>query len=164
MTGATPDQRFDADRPLAGYGLLVGAYVGLVAGVLVTARKRDILLDRVDIGDIALLAVGTHRLSRTLSREKVSRPLRRPFTQVQEDAPSPPGEVTERARPGQSPLRHAVADLLTCTLCLDQWMATALAAAYLAAPRATRTVAAVLAVRSGADVLQLAYGRLATRA
>ncbi len=164
MSAAEDTTSFDAERPLGAYALLAGAYVGLLGGVVAAARRRDLLLDRVDAGDLALLAIGAHRLSRMLSREKVSRPLRRPFTRVDPDAPSPPGELAEDVRPGQTPLRRAVADLLTCTICMDQWTATAFTAGYLAAPRATRTVATVLAVRSGADALQLGHARMVREA
>lgn len=152
---------FDAERPLGAYLLLAGAYAVLVGGVLAAGRRRRLLLEGISPGDLALLSIGAHRLSRTLSREKVTRPLRKPFTRVAGDAASPPGELAEEARPGQPPVRRAVADLLTCTICLDQWTATALLAGHLSAPRATRTVAVLLAIRSGADVLQLAHGRLA---
>lgn len=161
MGGDAQAGDFDAERPLGAYLLLAGGYAGLVGAVLAAGRRHDVLLERAAPGDFALLAVGAHRLSRTLSREKVSRPLRRPFTRVRDDAPSPPGELAEEARPGQPALRRAVADLLTCTLCLDQWTATALLAGYLAAPRATRTLSALLTIRAGADVLQFAHARLA---
>lgn len=160
-TGEPAVADFDADRPLGAYLVLAGAYAALVGGVLAAGRRRRLLLEEIAPGDLVLLSIGAHRLSRTLSREKVTRPLRKPFTRVDEDAASPPGELAEEARPGQPPVRRAVADLLTCTLCLDQWTATALLAGHLAAPRATRTLAALLAIRSGADVLQLAHGRVA---
>lgn len=158
----TATDEFDREHPLGAYLLLVGGYLGIVGTTLVAGRRRNLLLERISAADLALLTVGAQRLSRTVSRDKVSRPLRRPFTTVDEDAPAPPGEVREHVRADQHPMRRAIGDLLTCTLCLDQWTATALLAGFLAAPRATRTVAVLLAMRSGADVLQVAQGRWAT--
>lgn len=155
----TPED-FDRERPLGGYLLLAGAYAGVVGTMLVAGRRRDLLLERISAADLALLTVGAHRLSRIVSRDKVSRPFRRPFTSVDAEADAPPGELSEHARTGQGSVRRAIGDLLTCTICMDQWTATALMAAFLAAPRTTRTLATLLAMRSGADVLQLAQGRL----
>lgn len=152
---------FDAERPLAGYAALAGAYAVLLAGGLAAARRRGGLLEELPPADLAVLTVGAHRLSRTLSREKVTRPLRRPFTVVREDAAAPPAELDERTRTDRGTLGRAIGDLLTCTLCLDQWTASALLTGYLVAPRVTRTLAVLLTMRAGADALQLAHGRLA---
>lgn len=157
----TEPGEFDREHPLGAYLLLVGGYVGIVGAALVAGRRRNLLLERISAADLALLTVGAQRLSRTVSRDKVSRPLRRPFTTVDEAAPAPPGEVAEQVRTDQGPVRRAIGDLVTCTLCLDQWTSTALLAGFLAAPRATRTVAVLLTMRSGADALQLAQARAA---
>lgn len=79
--------------------------------------------------------------------------MRAPFTRFQDDAGA--GEVEEAAR-GRG-LRRAIGELLVCPYCLDVWVACALTAGLLLAPRATRWIAAILSATSGADALQIAY-------
>ncbi len=53
-------------------------------------------------------------------------------------------------------------ELMTCTVCLDQWVAAGFALAHARAPQPTRVVAGAFAVKSVADVLHLVYARTAT--
>lgn len=140
-------------RPLAGYLVLIGAFNGLVAAGLVAAHRADRLPDRVGGGDLALGAVATYKLSRLLSRDRVTSGLRAPFTRFQEDAGH--GEVEEAAR--GTGLRRAVGELLICPNCLGQWVAGAFAAGFIAAPRGTRAVASMFAIDAAADALQLLH-------
>src|SRR5437588_12563356 len=108
----------DAERPLASYALLGGTYAAAFGGVLVAGRRR--IPERFALGDLALLALGTHKLSRLITRDRVTRPLRAPFTEVDEE--DPPVELSERAT--GTGLRRAVGELLSCPYCLDQWIAS----------------------------------------
>jgi len=56
-------------------------------------------------------------------------------------------------------LGGAVAELLSCTMCLDQWIAGGFVVGHVWAPRATRLAASALAIKSVADALHLAYAR-----
>jgi len=109
-------------------------------------------------GDMALLAVATHKSSRMLTKDKVTAPVRAPFTEFEEDAELP-GEVSESAR--GSGLRRSLGELLVCPYCLSLWIATAMAAGFLVAPRLTRQVTSVLTAVFGGDLLQLAYREVA---
>jgi hypothetical protein len=150
------------DRPLAGYAALAAGYAAFFAGGLALALRRDRELpERIGVADIALYGVATHRLSRMLSREKLGRLVRLPFTEVDEDIPTPPGELAEHPREGGS-MRRAVGELVSCTLCLDQWVAGGFVVAHVAAPRATRAVAAALTIKAAADVLHIGYARAVT--
>ena len=143
------------DNPLGGYLAVNVAYAGLAAGLLGLARSRGITLPkRVSAGDLALLTVATHKLSRTLSKDSVTSPLRAPFTRFKGAAESP-GEVMEEAR--GTGWRKSLGELLTCPFCLDQWVATGFVAGLVAAPRATRLIASTFAVRAGADLLHHVY-------
>ncbi|MGH2918453.1 MAG: DUF1360 domain-containing protein [Solirubrobacteraceae bacterium] len=149
-------------RPLPGYAALAAAYAGFFGGGLALAARRGRELpDRFSAHDIALYGVATHRLSRMLSREKLGRLVRIPFTEVDEDAPTPPGEMAEHPRDGGS-VRRAVGELVNCTLCLDQWVAAGFVLGHVAAPRVTRAVAAALTVKATADVLHIGYARAVT--
>jgi hypothetical protein len=147
-------------RPLAAYAGLAVVYAGLLGGGLAAAVRRGHRLpERVSAEELALYGVATHRLSRLLSREKVARFARVPFTEVEEEEPAPPAELSEHARETRG-IRRAVGELVTCTMCLDQWIAGGFVVAHVWAPRATRTAASALAIKSIADALHLTYGRV----
>ena len=110
--------------------------------------------------DIALLGIGTFKLSRLITKDKVTSWLRSPFTRY--EGTGRPSEVKEKPR-GKG-LQNAIGQLLTCPYCVGQWIATALLAAYLWQPRATRTVASSLAVVTAADYLQQAWAAVDRRA
>lgn len=103
-----------------------------------------------------MLALATHKVSRLLTKESVTSPLRAPFTTYQDSAGE--AELNEEVR-GEG-FRHAVGELVTCPFCVGQWVATGLVAGLVFAPRATRLVGATFATLAGSDLLQLAYCRL----
>ena len=67
---------------------LYGGAVGTLAGVT-RLTKREIP-DGLAVGDMLLSAVATHKLSRLITRDPVTSPLRAPFTayEGQEGRPS----------------------------------------------------------------------------
>jgi hypothetical protein len=143
------------DKPLGGYLAINAVYAGLAAGLVGLARARGVKLPkRISAGDLALLAVATQKMSRTLSKDSVTSPIRAPFTRFKGAADSP-GEVNEEVR--GTGMRKSLGELLSCPFCLDQWVATGFVAGMVAAPRATRLVASTFAVRAGADLLHHAY-------
>lgn len=145
------------DRPLGGYLVLIFVYLSAVGVAAVLLRRRRAALPTsVSWGDLLLGALATHRVSRLLSKDPISSPLRAPFTRYA--GLSGPAELREEVR--SRGLGHAVGELLTCPFCLAQWVATALAVGGLIAPRATRVVAGVFATVGLADILHLAYDRL----
>ncbi|MEU2511185.1 DUF1360 domain-containing protein [Streptomyces syringium] len=145
-----------SERPLAGYAVLMGSYAAMVGALGVAVRRRGGVAGRPAAGDLALLAVATFQVSRTLSKDAVLSPLRAPFTTYQ--GPAGPGEVTEAPRPG--PVRHAVGELVTCPFCVAQWAGTVGLASLAFFPRTTRWVTAGVSAVAAADVLQLGYARL----
>jgi len=145
------------DHPLRGYLAVIATYSAVVGGLAALGRARGVRLPkRVDARDVALLAVATHKVSRTISKDSVTSPLRAPFTRFQ--GSSGPGELKEEVR--GTGVQKAVGELITCPFCLDQWVATGFLAGLVAAPRATRWLAATFAVRAGADALQFGYAAL----
>lgn len=141
-------------RPLAGYVLVMAVFGALVAGAVGLAKASGRRLPNVGPFDLVLLALGTHKLSRIISKDAVTSPLRAPFTEYKE--PGGPAEVLEEARK-TSQIRHAIGELITCPLCLDMWIATGFALGMVFAPRFTRLVAFTFAAVTGADFLQFAY-------
>lgn len=141
-------------RPLGGYLTLMGGYVGLVGAVAAVGRARGARLpSRLPLRDVALVAAASAKGARLLARDKVTSPLRAPFTRFVDFASG--SEVEEEPR-GEG-LRLAVGELVTCPWCLGQWVATALVGGLVVAPRATRLAAATLAALGAADLLQTGY-------
>jgi hypothetical protein len=144
----------DDPKPLGGYAILLVIFHALVAAIAAAFLKSGRRLpEQIPVRDLALLSVGTFKLSRLITKDKVTAAVRAPFTQYQGDAG--PAEVSERAT--GSGLHRAVGELLACPYCISQWIATVLIAAYLWQPRLTRTAASLFAVVTGADYLQQAW-------
>jgi hypothetical protein len=126
----------------------------------VALRRRNRPLPDLRAFDIVLTGVATHKLSRRMSKDSVTSPLRAPFTRYEGVAGA--AELQERVR-GQG-LRKAVGELISCPFCISQWVATGFVFGLLAAPRATRWTASVFASLALADFLQFAYAWAEQRA
>lgn len=149
--------RGDNPRPLEGYAIVLLVYGGLVAGLTVAAAATGRSLpQRWSAGDLLTVTMGAHKLSRTLTKDAVTSPLRAPF--VRYAGTGGPAEVMEESR-HSSQLRHSLGELLTCPFCLDMWAVTGFAAGLVFAPRLTRLVAGTFTALAGADFLQLAYAK-----
>jgi hypothetical protein len=141
-------------KPLGGYAILLVVFnlvVAALAAAFLKSRRR--LPEEIPARDIALLSIGTFKLSRLITKDKVTAAVRAPFTRYQGDAG--PAEVSEAAR--GTGLHRAIGELLACPYCIGQWVATAFVAGYLWQPRLVRTAASLLAVVTGADYLQQAW-------
>jgi hypothetical protein len=144
----------DKPRPHGPYAALASIYFGGCALTLLTYRKRHHELpESFSAADIALLGIATHKLSRLITRDKVTAFLRAPFTEFQGSAGH--GEQDERAV-GEG-FRLAVGELLVCPYCIAQWVAGGLTLGLIGAPRLTRTVSTIMVVHTASDFLQLAY-------
>jgi hypothetical protein len=146
-------QYSDKPMPIGGYTVLLGTYALLSATGLIALSRRKEGLKLPGVADIALLGVATHKISRIITKDWVTIPLRAPFVEYRE--PRSGGEVSESSR--GSGLRRAVGDLLTCPFCFGPWVAGVLYAGYLTAPAATRVVASVFASVTVSDFLHRAY-------
>lgn len=146
----------DKNRPLGGYARTMAIYAGTTGTLTLVARARGVRLpSSVPAGDVALLAVATYRLSRLISKDAITSPLRARWTRFVDSAG--PGEVIEEVR--RDGPAHATGELLTCPFCLAQWVATGLVFAYLVEPRATRWVAVTLTAVTGSNLLQFVHAR-----
>jgi hypothetical protein len=150
----TNDYAPEETPPLGGYAALMGVFASMAGALSWWAwRTGHSLPERVPTADLMLVALATHKASRLIAKDRVTSPLRAPFTRLEGEGG--PGEVEEQAR--GSGLRLAVGELLICPYCLGPWVATLFAGGLALAPRATRWGASILSVIFVADVLQIAY-------
>jgi hypothetical protein len=144
----------DEPIPMSGYVASMAIFTaGLGAALVWMTRHRRSL---PTLQDVALLGTATHKLSRILSKDFVTAPVRAPFTRRASSEGA--GEVHDEARGGA--LRGAVGQLLTCPYCLGPWIATGLGTSMAKWPLQAGFVARVLTAVTVSDFLHLAYARL----
>ena len=140
-------------HPLSGYVLLMSIFASLFAGFLALLRLTGRRLPgHISTRDILLLAIGTYKASRLLTKDSVTGSLRAPFTEFEK--PTGDGEVDEKPR-GKG-LRHAVGELVVCPYCAGQWVAALFVYGFVLVPRFTRLVASLMAISAISDYLHLA--------
>jgi hypothetical protein len=137
------------ERPLLPYATLTTAFNVGLAAVLLRSHRVPKLTTR----DIVLIGVASQRLSRTVTRDKVTSFVRAPFTRFHRKAGH--GELDESPR-GEG-ARYAIGELLVCPYCLSTWVAGAFLAGMAVSPRRTRAVAGLFTAIAVADLLQLGY-------
>ena len=120
---------------------------------LAARRARGELPERYSPWDLALVAAATHKISRTITKEKVTSFIRAPFVRYRE--PAGFGELDEQPR--GTGLRLATGELLVCPYCLGHWIASAFGVGMVGAPRVTRLISFIFTAETIADFLQLAY-------
>jgi hypothetical protein len=126
----------------------------LFAAALLLARRRGRRLpERVGAADVLTLGVAAHKLSRLISKDKVTSPLRAPFTKFEGEGG--PSEFNEASR--GTGARKAIGEMLVCPYCLGLWVVAALSVGLLFAPRLTRFIASALSALTISDFLQVAY-------
>ncbi len=141
--------------PLGGYAVLLAVYNAAFFGLLAAAKNKEKPLpEKFNAGDFLLLSVAVFKLSRLISSDRVTSPLRAPFTEYVE--PAGTSEVKEKVR--GTGLRRAVGDLLICPFCLAPWVAGAISFGFVFKPKLTRLVAGIFAASAAADFLQHGYG------
>lgn len=150
----------DEQLPLRSYAALVALFGSAVGGGLAAAARHGGLPDRVNVSDVLLVGLATHKLSRLVSRDTVTSWLRAPFTRYK--GPGGANELNEEAR-GKG-MQRAVGELLICPPCTGQWLAAALVLGLFRAPRLARGTAAIFAVQALSDFLHAAYASLPARA
>jgi Protein of unknown function (DUF1360) len=140
--------------PFAAYATFATAFHVAMAGAVAAAKRsgRD-LPEHVQAGDIALIGTASFKVSRLISKKKVTAFVRAPFTEL--EGSGGPAELEEHPR--GSGLRRAMGELLLCPYCLGLWASGAFHAGLLFAPRATRFSASVLTAMTISDFLQIAY-------
>lgn len=151
--GAAGDEPARENRPLASYGALICTYATATTAFAAWLRSSGRRVPEVSPGDLALVAVATHKAARLVTRDRVTSVVRAPFTTPQGDATA--GEVDEAAR--GSGFRRAIGEMLVCPYCLDLWIASLLTGTLIVAPRLARWASFTLTAVTVADFLQVVY-------
>ena len=147
---APPEKR----PPLVSYAVVMAIFNALFAGGLLLAKRRGRELpQKPAVGDIVLIGVASHKVSRLIGKDKVTSPVRAPFTEL--EGSGGPGELEEKSR--GTGARKAIGELIICPYCLGLWVVAAFAIGILFAPRLSRFVAAVFTALTASDFLQIAY-------
>ena len=141
---------------MLGYGALAGVYAFIFSTLLAAAHRRGLVPEKIALPDIGLIGIATFRLSRLLTKDKVTSGFRAPFVKYERSTGA--GEVEEDAR--GSGLQQAVGDMVTCPYCIGLWASTALTFALLFAPRSTRVLASILASVAASDAFNHVYLKL----
>ena len=157
-----PSGPHDPDR-LAGYTAVAAVYAGAAAVTAFELHRRG--ADRAPSpvaqwSDVALVGLSTYKLSRLLSKQTVTSPLRAPFAEY--DGRAGPGEVN--VRPVGTGWRRSMGELLSCPFCLDVWIASAATAALGLVPGPARLGLPAFAAVGVADLLQFVHVGLEHRA
>jgi hypothetical protein len=151
MSGYAPPEKHP---PFGPYRAFMGIFASVVGGALALATRRGRELpEKVDAAQLLLVGTASHKVSRMIAKDKVTSPLRAPFTEL--EGKGGPAELEERSR--GTGMRKAIGELLTCPFCLDLWAVAAFSVGLLFAPRATRFVASLFAALTVSDFFQIAY-------
>ncbi|MEX2382167.1 MAG: DUF1360 domain-containing protein [Opitutales bacterium] len=144
-------------KPLREYAILMGVlHASVAAGILAVSRSRRGLPKRMNQTDLVVLSLASHKLARLIAKDKVTSPLRAPFTQFEGAAGS--GEVNEVER--GSGMRRTIGELITCPYCVSVWAAGALVLGHAMNPRATRVVSSILAITAVSHFLNQGYSKM----
>jgi len=151
----------DADLPLGGYAGTLAIYAALVATLTATARATGREAPRdLPVKDAVLMAVATHKLSRLLTKDPVTSPIRAPF--ASHEGVSGSAELADQPRGHGA--EKTIGELVTCPFCAEVWVATTMTAGLIFLPRMTRLVMGTFAAIAGADILQYAHAWLEQKA
>jgi hypothetical protein len=146
---APPEER----PPMGSYAALTAIFGTGLAGFILAARRNPGLPERFGAADTVLVGISTYKISRLVAKDKVTAFIRAPFRRYSDQVG--PNEMEEETR-GDGP-RAAIGELIGCPYCLDLWVAAALSAAIVAAPRETRFVGGIFNALAIADFMQIAY-------
>lgn len=140
--------------PFLPYLLFMSVFGSLVSAALLLARRQGRELPtKVGPGELLLVGTASHKLSRLVSKDKVTSPLRAPFTEL--EGKGGPAELEESSR--GTGLRKAIGELLICPYCLGLWVVAAFSIGLIFAPRVTRFVASLFSALTISDFFQIAY-------
>jgi Protein of unknown function (DUF1360) len=142
--------------PHGAYATIMGTFAAGLAGAGLLARLLGREPRESRALDLVVLGAATFKASRTISRDEVASFIREPFVE---------GEAHHG---GEDPvesgdLRQAIGELVTCSRCVGTWVAGALTATQMIAPRFGRVLTWSLAAAAANDFLQASFAALTNK-
>jgi hypothetical protein len=142
--------------PYAAYRVLSTAFqVGLVGLTGATALLRRFKTP-LSTADLLTLGLATHKISAIVTKERVTLPLRAPFTTQADHGPAAGHESVPRGHG----MQRALGELLTCPHCTAPWVALGLIAGHVVAPLPTRAITTLFSTVALAGAFHHAYAWL----
>ncbi len=129
----------------ATYTTLIGIFVTLL-GVFGFKKGREWQLKPFDF---VLLSLSAFRAGHLIAFDKVTEPLRKPFTETQQD-PSGAGDTVV---PKGNGYQKALGELLACPTCAGTWVGAFLTYGLMFLPGPTRVLLAILSATGVAELL-----------
>ncbi len=145
----TNDQ-YDHLEQRATYLTLTGTFLTLFAAYSLHQKRQD-EESALQPFDLLLLGLATYRTGRLIVYDKVTEPLRMPFTETTYDASGVGKTVTSRQQRG---FIRALGELFSCPICVGTWIAASLTYSLGLMPRATRTM---LFIQSAVGIAELLH-------
>ncbi|MCK6627760.1 MAG: DUF1360 domain-containing protein [Anaerolineae bacterium] len=133
------------------YVALLSLFLSLFAGFswYKSHHRQPIILKPFDL---ALLGFATFRLGRLATYDKVTEPLRRPFTRTQPD----PSGVGDTVAPKGAGMQRALGELFACPICTGTWIAAMLVYGLNLIPGPTRAFLGMMSAIGIAELLNAA--------
>ena len=146
-----------ASPPYSSYVAIMAVFVGGLgtAGVMARALKRDPQCHTAL--DFLVLSAASFKAARTLSHDEVTSFLRDPFVRGK-------AHTGEDEEPVAGGMEQAIGELVTCSRCAGTWVAAALAATQILAPRFGRLLTWSLGAAAANDFLQAGFSTLTEKA
>ena len=126
---------------------LTGIFLAIMAAFSARISRRE--APELRPFDLVLLGLSTYRTGRLVAFERVTAPLREPFTETKPDD-SGAGEVVVARGAGT---RRVLGELVSCPVCVGTWVAAGLVYGLHLAPRPTRVYLAVMGTTGAAELL-----------
>lgn len=141
-------------QPLPQFSVLIIVQSAVLLLLATIARSRRYVTIR--FGDLVLLGIGTHKLSRIVAKDRVTAPMRAPFTRFEKSVGS--GEVEEEAR--GTGLQGVIGELVSCPYCMSVWVASGLLLLFIVNPKLGRLICKLLTMITASHFLHRFYMRL----
>jgi hypothetical protein len=138
------DEKSKAEQR-ATYLTLIGIFTMLM-GVFGFKKGREW---RLKPFDFVLLSLSSYRAGHLVAFDKVTEPIRKPFTETQQD-PSGAGDTVVPIGTGP---QKALGELLACPTCVGTWVAAFLTYGLMLVPGPTRVLLAILSCTGVAELL-----------
>ena len=152
--GERTDEKEECEPALlAEYAGAMTLFLASVATLTSAAAAKELLPKKFKPLDLIVLGIATHKLSRLVSKSRITGAIRAPF--VHYICSCGAGEVDEEPR-GEG-FQRAAGELISCPYCMGPWSAAALGFGMLFAPRVTKLFASILVGVAVSDFLHRAY-------